>query len=95
MIDLNQTIDWGSIDFSQVMAEDRGDNERNMDFLLKTRAGVQFVPVVEDDEIVDGCASPPRPATNGNVASRPETFLRSAVRSETLSTIRWMTPLAR
>jgi ATP-dependent exoDNAse (exonuclease V) alpha subunit len=63
VIDLNQTIDWDSIDFSQVMAEDRGDNERNMDFLLKTRAGVQFVPVVEDDEIVDGCASPPRPAT--------------------------------
>ncbi|HEY8649317.1 MAG TPA: ATP-dependent RecD-like DNA helicase [Chthoniobacterales bacterium] len=63
MNDLLKTIDWGSIDYSQVLSEDRGDDERNMDFLSRPRAGVQFVPVIEADEIVDGCASPPRPAT--------------------------------
>ena len=56
MTDLGQAIE-------QVMAEDRGDDGRNMNFLSKARTGVQFMPVIEGDEIVDGCASPPRPAT--------------------------------
>jgi ATP-dependent exoDNAse (exonuclease V) alpha subunit len=63
MTDLNQTIDWGAIDFSQVMAEDRSDDERNMDFLLRPRAGIQFVPVIEPDEVIEGCVFPPRPET--------------------------------
>jgi hypothetical protein len=48
---------------SQVLAEDRSDDERNMDFLLRRRAGVQFAPVIEVDEVVEGYAAPPRPKT--------------------------------
>src|SRR5712671_6658371 len=39
-------------------------------------------------------ASSPRPAVSGNGASRLDTALRSAVKSTTCSTIRWMTSLA-
>jgi len=63
MTDLLETIDFAAIDFSQVMAEERGDGERNMDFLLRPRTGVRFVSVVEQDVIVEGRVFPPRPET--------------------------------
>jgi hypothetical protein len=65
MSDLTDTIDWDSIEqaMNEVAVEDRGDDENHMDFLSRSRAGVQFMPVIEHDEIVEGCTAPPRPET--------------------------------
>jgi ATP-dependent exoDNAse (exonuclease V) alpha subunit len=63
VIELTQAVDFDDIDLSQVDIEDGGAFSIETEFLARPRTGVQFMPVIEGDEIVDGCASPPRPAT--------------------------------